>query len=269
MSVRRTFAASTLVLGALPVWAQQPFPTTQPAIIQITREFEKPGHFGAHEATEIRWTALNRSAGYGVSYLALVAASGAPEAWWISTYTGLDAVGKAQAFGAGNPTYTASLNKIAMEDGDHLTGSTTTLAEAVPQASYGEFPDVRTVRVYSILTAQVRPGGEAAFTDIAHRYAALMKAKAVPTSWRTYQVISGAPAVTFLVFSSFPSWDAVEANRKATAGAMSTANAEEMEGFIKAVRDGIVSMNVRYFNVNPKMSLVPKEMLSDPFWSGK
>lgn len=269
MKAGRLLAASTVVLGALPAWAQQPLPTTQPAIIQIIREFEKTGHSAAHEATEIRWTALNRSAAYPVSYLGLVAVSGASEAWWISTFTGLDAVGKAQAFGAGNPTYTASLNKIAMEDGDHLTGSSTTLAEAVPQASYGEFPDVRMVRVYSIMTVQVRPGGEAAITDIAHRYAALMKAKDVPTSWRTYSVVSGAPTGTFLIFSSFPSWEAVEANRKATAAAMSTANAADMDGFTKALRDGIVSMNVRYFNLNPRMSLVPKEMLSDPFWSGK
>ena len=42
-----------------------------------------------------------------------------------------------------------------------------------------------------------------------------------------------------------------------------------MEGFNKAVRDGIVSMNVRYFTVNPKMSTVPKAMMSDPFWAGK
>lgn len=267
MRVSRLFAASTVVLGAVPAWAQQPFPTTQPAIITISREFEKPGHFGPHEATEIRWAALNRTIPNVNSSLALVASSGAPEVWWIATYTGLDAWGKASTYA--EPTYTASLNKIAVEDGEHITGVIQTQAESVPQASYGEFPDIRTVRVYSILTVQMRPGGEAAFTDIAHRYAALMKAKAVPTSWRTYQVVSGAPTGTFLVFSSFPSWDAVEANRKATAGAMSTASAEEMEGFNKAVRDGIVSMNVRYFTVNPKMSTVPKSMMSDPFWAGK
>ena len=96
-----------------------------------------------------------------------------------------------------------------------------------------------------------------------------MKAKEVPTSWRSYQVVSGAPAGTFLVFTSFPSWDAVEAKRKATAAAMSESNAADMEAFNKAIRDGIVSMNTRYFTVNPRMSTVPKEMMSDPFWAGK
>lgn len=267
MTVQSLLATGALALAALPVSAQQPFPTTQPAIITITREIEKAGHFGAHEQTEIRWAALSRSIPNVASSLALVATSGVQEVWWVTTYSGLDAWGKAQAYAS--PTYTAALNKIAMEDGDHITASISTQAEAVPDASYGTFPDVKTVRIYSILTVTTRPGGEAAFTDIAQRYAAIMKAKGVPAAWRTYAVVSGAPAGTFLVFSSFPSWEAVEANRKATNAAMAGANAADLEAFGKAVSGGIVTMNNRYFTVNPRMSTVPKEMMMDPFWSGK
>jgi hypothetical protein len=191
--------------------------------------------------------------------------SGQPEVWWVTSYAGLDAWGKGSNYT--EPTYTGQLNKIAVEDGEHITGVIRTQAEAVPQASYGAFPDIKAVRVFSILTVQVRPGGEAAFTDIAQRYAAMMKAKDVPTSWRSYQVVSGAPAGTFLVFSSFPSWEAVEANRKATAAAMSMASSTDAEGFAKAVREGIVSMNARYFTVNPKMSTVPRGD-ERSFWSG-
>lgn len=267
MTVRSILAASTLVLGALPASAQQPFPTTQPAIISITREIEKAGHFGAHEQIEIRWAALSRSIPNAASSLALVASSGVQEVWWVTTYSGLDAWGKARAYAT--PTYTAALNKIAMEDGDHITNSISTQAVAVPEASYGTFPDVKTVRVYSILTVTTRAGSEGAFTDVAKRYAAIMKAKGVPAAWRAYEVISGAPGGTFLVFSSFPSWEAVEADRKATAAAMAGSSAADLEALTKAMGAGIVSTNNRYFVVNPKMSTVPKEMMSDPFWSGK
>jgi hypothetical protein len=260
-------ASSVLALAALPAWAQQSFPTSQPAIITIAREFEKPGHFGPHLQTEIRWAALNRTIPNVPSSLALVASSGAPEIWWVSTYTGLDAWGKASEYS--EPSYTASLNKIAVEDGEHITGVILTQAEAVPEASYGVFPDIRTVRVYSIMTVTTRPGGEGAFVDIAKRYAAIMKAQAVTTAWRSYRVLSGAPAGTFYVFSSFPSWDAVEANRKVTDGAMAATSAADLEGFTKAISAGIVNMNVRYFTVNPRMSTVPKDMMSDPFWAGK
>lgn len=267
MTGRWLLATSTLVLGALPASAQQPFPTTQPTVITISREIEKAGHFGAHEATEIRWAALNRTIPNVTSSLALVAASGVQEVWWISTYSGLDAWGKAQAYAS--PTYTPALNKIAMEDGEHITNVIQTQAKAVPEASQGAFPDVRTVRVYSVFTVTTRPGGEGAFIEAAKRYGAIMQAKGVPAAWRTYEVISGAPGGTFLVFSSFPSWEAVEVNRKASDAAMAGASAADLEAFGKAYRDGITGTNLRYFTVNPKMSTVPKEMMSDPFWSGK
>jgi hypothetical protein len=36
---------------------------------------------------------------------------------------------------------------------------------------------------------------------------------------------------------------------------------------MKASREAVVSSNARYFTVNPRMSLVPKEYASDPFWA--
>jgi len=141
--------------------------------------------------------------------------------------------------------------------------------EAARAASYGTFPDVRSQRVYEILTITTRPGGEAAFFDIAQRFAALMSAKGIPASWRSYQVVAGAPGGTFMVFSSYTSWDAVEASRKAIVSVMAESNSADVQALNKAMRDGIVSMNTRYFTVSPGMSLVPKEWLSDPFWGGK
>jgi len=265
----RILAASTMVLAALPASAQQAVPTTQPAVINIVREIEKPGHFGAHYQTEVRWTALNRTNNFPATLLALVATSGVPEVWWVASYTGMDALGKTSAFGQDNPTYTAAVSKIAVEDGEHLTNTITTQLEAARVASHGNFPDIRTQRVYEILTVTTRAGNEAAFFDIAQRYAALMNAKGVQASWRSYQVVAGAPGGTFMVFSSFTSWDAVEAQRKAMVSVFAESNSADVQALNKAIRDGIVSMNSRYFTVSPGMSLVPKEWLSDPFWGGK
>lgn len=269
MTVRRMFATSTLVLGALPAWAQQPFPTTQPAIIQITREIEKPMHFVAHEQTETRWAALSRSHSFPTSVLALVASSGVPEAWFLSTYSGLDALGKVGSFGGDNPTYMAALGKIALEDAEHLTNVITTQAVAVPGLSRGAFPDVKTVRVYSIATVQLRTGQDAAFTELTQRYIAFLESKGVQSAWRTYSVLAGAPDGTLLIFASFPSWEAVEADRKAANAAMASAAPADMAALSKGWADAVANSNTRYFNVNPRMSVVPKEMMSDPFWSGK
>lgn len=265
---RRTIAAGIAAVLAPPLAAQQ-MPTSQPAIISISREIEKPGHFGVHEAVEARWTDLNRRNSYPATYLALVASSGAQEVWWVSSFDGLGTFGKAATFGSDNPAYSQALSRIAVEDGEHLNNVILTQAQAVPDASYGAFPDLRTMRVFSVLTVQMRTGMEQTFTEIAKKYAGIMQAKGVQTSWRTYEAVAGAPGGTFLVFSSFPSWDAVEANRKAGMAAMMGANPTDLEGLMKPWREGVVNFNTRYFTVNPRMSLVPKEYAADPFWAPK
>jgi len=265
---RRMIVAGIAAVLA-PTLAAQQMPSSQPAIISITREIEKPGHFGLHEGVETRWADLNRRNSYPVTYLALVANSGAPEVWWVSSYDDLGGFGKAAMFGSDNAAYTQALSRIAAEDGDHLNGVIFTQAQAVPDASYGAFPNLATMRVFSVLTVQMRTGMEQSFTEIAKKYAGIMQAKGVQTSWRTYEVIAGAPGGTFLVFSSFPSWDAVEATRKAGMAAMMGANPADLEGLMKPWREGVVNSNTRYFTVNPRMSLVSKEYAADPFWAPK
>ena len=110
---------------------------------------------------------------------------------------------------------------------------------------------------------------EPVFTEIAKKYAAIMKARNVATSWRAYEVISGAPSGTFLVFSSYPSWDAVEAERQAANAAMGGTSTMDLESLMKSMRDAVTTSNARYFTVNPGMSLVSKELMADPFWAPK
>lgn len=259
-------AAGLVTLMSFPMAAQQ-MPGSQPVILGITREIEKPGRFGVHEAVETRWADLNRRHNNPNGAIALVANSGVPEVWWVTGYDGLGSFGKGVAFGGDNPAYSQALSKIAAEDGEHVNNVISTQAQAVPDASYGAFPDVAKMRVFSVLTVQMRTGMEPMFAEIAKKYAALMQAKSVPASWRTYEVIAGGPAGSFLVFSSYPSWDAVETERKATIAAMTGGNPADLEGLMKSWRDAVVSSNSRYFTVNPRMSLVPKEYASDPFWA--
>lgn len=266
MISRSTRTLGVVTLLAVPLAAQQ-IPTGQPAIISIAREIEKPGRFGVHEAVEIRWADLNRRHNYPYGYIALVANSGVNEVWWVSGFDGLGSFGKSAAFGSDNPAYTQALSKLAAEDGEHLNNVILTQAQALPDASYGAFPDVSKMRVFSVVTIQMRPGMEPMFGEIAKKYAAIMQAKAVPVSWRAYEVIAGAPGGTYLLFSSYPSWDAVETERKASNAAFMGASPADLEGILKSVRDAVASSNARYFTVNPRMSLVPKEFASDPFWA--
>jgi hypothetical protein len=263
-SARLGFAALALAGSA----AAQAVPTTQPMYIDIFREFEKPGHSAAHQATETRWASLNRDVGYPYPYLAYVAISGAPEIWWVTALESFDAFGKSNTFAADNAAYRQSIAKVAMEDGEHISGSIRMQARAMPDAGSGSFPELGKMRVYSILTVRMRPGHGSAFAEIAKHYAAIVAGSGA-VGWRAYEVMTGAPAGTYLVFSSFPSWAAVDANEAAWGKAMAGAGAHMVEAG-KLAKESIMSSDSRYFEVNPGMSLVSKEMAAaDPFWAPK
>jgi hypothetical protein len=252
--------AATLVAQAVP--------TTQPRILNIYREIEKPNHTVAHMATEARWADFNRKAGYPTTYFGLVAASGPAEAWWLSSFDNFEAFGKNGAF-EGTPTYAAGLARIQAEDADHVANFIAWQARGMPEVSYGAFPEMAKNRVYSIMTVRTKPGYETAFGEIAGHYKMIAEGNSGIAGWRAYEVIAGAPGGTYLVFTSFPSWAAVDANDAAWARAMGGA-AAHMEAAGKLARESIVSTEVRYFNVNPAISLVPKEMAAaDPFWAPK
>jgi len=124
-------------------------------------------------------------------------------------------------------------------------------------------------RVYSVMTVRMKTGYENAFQEIAGHYKMVAETNSGIAGWRAYEVIAGAPGGTYLVFTSFPSWAAVDANEAAWARAMSGSSAH-LEAVGKVAKEAVLSTEVRYFNVNPAISLVPKEMAAaDPFWAPK
>lgn len=268
MKYRCVVLAGLVPLAAAAALVAQAVPTSQPKILTISREFQKAGHGIAHMATEARWTELNRKSGFPGTYFGLVAFSGAEEAWWLSSYDNLEAMGKSSEF-AGDAAYQSGLARIMAEDADHISGFSQMQARGMPQVSYGAFPDMAKQRVYSVLTVRMRPGYETAFGEIAGHYKMIAESTPGLAGFRAYEVIAGAPGGTYLVFSSFPSWAAVDANDAVWAKAMTGASAH-LEAAGKLAKDAVMSTELRYFTVNPSISLVPKAMAdADPFWAPK
>lgn len=261
--MRTSHSAVALCLAvAGPVTAQ--VRTTQPPVLQIYREFEKPGRFAAHEAVEARWAAHNRQHGLPVSYLALSAMSGPSEVWFITAYDGLGALGRGTSWGGDNAAYTTGVAKLAVEDGEHLNNVIGMQLEAMPEGSAGTYPDLSRMRMVAVTTWTVRQGAD--FGALARMYVTLMKSKGIEPSFRTYRVLGGAPDGTVLTFSSSPSWEAHEATEKANTQAFASLVKADAEALGKLYAETVTGQNTRFFNVSPKMSLPPKEWLADPFW---
>ena len=266
MSYRSVVVAGLVPLTAVTLVAQT-LPRSQPAIINIYREVEKPNHAVAHEATEERWADFNRRSGYPTSYFGLVAASGVPEVWLISSFENMEGFGKSLSFEA-RPGYNQGLARIQSEDAEHVASFTSMQARAMRDASHGLFPDLSKQRIYSIMTVRTKPGYESAFGEIAGHYKRAAGTSEV-AGWRVYEVIAGAPGGTYLILTSFSSWESVDANEAEWGKVMSGAG-PHMEAAGKLAKDAIQSTEVRYFTINPRISMVPKEIIAaDPFWDPK
>lgn len=264
MAIRLTSLAVLSVIGATAAQAQG----AEPALLNISREFEKAGHFGPHQAVEARWAALSRDPALANS-IALVAVSGPPEIWWISGYPSYQALDKANAYQSEKPGFSQATARLALEDSDHITGQSSMQARAVPEAGFGPFPDLARARLHSVTTVRMRPGFEGGFVDGVKHLAMVAGTASGASSWRAFEVFGGAPQGTFLILSAFTSWAAVAANEAAMAKAEQAAPAH-MEAIGKILKEGVVSIDTRYFGVDPQMSYASSEMIAaDKFWAPK
>ena len=262
---------SAVVAGLVPFVAgtlvAQTLPSSQPAIINIYREVEKPNHAVAHEATEARWADFNRRSGYPTTYFGLVAASGVPEVWWISRFENMEEFGKSLSF-EGRPGYNQGLARIQSEDAEHVESFSSMQARALRSSSHGLFPDLSKQRVYSIMILRTKPGYATAFAEITGHYK-MAAGTSYVAGWRAYEVIAGAPGGTYLILTSFSSWEAVDANEAEWRRVASTAGTH-LDAAGKLAKEAILSTEVRYFTINPRISVVPKEVIAaDPFWDPK
>ena len=99
------FVAAVLALLAtaalwtpMPVSAQSQSDTAKsgpPAVIQIFREYVKPGKGPAHEKSEALWAAAYKKGNFKYHFLAATTMSGPSEAWFLEAFDSMGDVEKA------------------------------------------------------------------------------------------------------------------------------------------------------------------------------
>lgn len=260
-----------LVLGAATAAAGQTgLPTTQPNLLQITREEIKVGHAVDHEKTEAGWPAAFEKAKSPYYYIALASTTGLQEVWFVSPYESHKAMGESTKMERDNAVLAAELARLQRADAEHLGGLRTILAMARKDLSHGNFPEVGKQRFYEITTFRMRPGREGAFEAAAKAYAGAVGRASAGTSFRVYQVMAGMPTPTFLIFSSVTSMEGFDTGMTDDQAIMKAFNEADQKAF-QQFFDGVVSSDSQRFALSPTMSYVPAETrASDPaFWMPK
>lgn len=258
---------SAFVAGSAATALAQGIPTTQPKFLTILREQVKVGRAADHAKWEAGWPAALEKTKSPYNYLAWVSVTGPSEAWYVTPLASQAALGDMMARESADP----ALDRLSRGDAEFVSETSALHAVARPELSHGSFPDVAKMRFWEVTTFRVKPGHGADFAAAAKAYASAAARTAPGISWRTYQVVAGAPDGTYLVFSSvasFADFDKAMAEGDATFKGLTF---EERTTLDKFSTEAVLSTITNRFRLDPGQSYVTAETRQqDPaFWMPK
>jgi hypothetical protein len=186
---------------SLPCLAQQAQSAAPPPILQIYRDPVKPAKMAEYSRIESE-AALACARASTWPYLTIQSMTGLQEVWFISGFDSYAAMERSAEPFARNAALSAELNRL-QEAKANLVGD--------PRAIYAQYRDDLSsnagfiqpgTRFFSITTATVRPGHEREFEDIQHTLKLVRQRVGIEDNRVVYQIVSGMPRNTFLIFSA-------------------------------------------------------------------
>lgn len=253
--------------------AQDSAPAKPPAIIQINREWIKPGKAGmAHDKSEAAFVAtMNRSKSVG-HYVALNSMSGKSRALYITRYGSYEAWENDNKMIAKSASISADLDRESVADGELLDGLDQAIFAYDEEMSFNPRPDLSHARYYQITSFHVRPGHSREWHQLVKMYKDACEKADIGAHWGMYEVVFGADGGTFLALThrdSIAELDKGMADNKKMMEAMG--GMEGMQKFDELFGQAVDSSRAELFSINPKQSYAEDAWIkADPeFWKPK
>lgn len=265
-------AAVVLVAGASSLLAQTPAaPGGPPKVLQIFREEVKPGKSVAHEKWETGWPRAFARANWPTRFLAITSLSGPSEAWFLTGHESFAAWEKDRQNLDKAAALKAEDDRLSAGDGEFLSAHRSIAAALREDLSNKPNITLGKMRYFRIVTFRVRPGHETDFTDAVKIVRDAYEKAKVDLPWAVYQIVSGMPGPTYLLFlpmKSLEEIDAALARSKTIQEAEGEENGKKLQ---KLASDGYLTTESNIYAFSPKMSYVaPEVAAADPdFWTPK
>lgn len=274
------FCLVILVIALVPVPAvSQTQPEMKssggpPAILTIGREEVKPGKGAAHEKLESVWTQAFAKANWPNHFLALTAMTGPSEVWFLSGFPNYEALQNDMELLSNKPSLQAEDERFAAQEDQFLAGQRRWILEYRSDLSYR--PDTNIGEFHNVVVDVVRlkPGHGSKFADLRKTINAAHEKANLDEHMVVYQVVSGAPMGTYVIFMPIKSVKIADVNRKTHDKGSELYNAMGDEGR-KQVEEfnlnSVANYDRIWFAMSPSMSYVSKEVAAaDPaFWTPK
>ena len=263
------FLASTC--GAV-AGAQDASTPSMPKMIQIQREWLKPGKGGAlHDKSESAFVQAMTKAKFPTHYIALNSMTGKSRALYITSYASFEAWEKDNKIVEKNATLAADMENAIQSDGELLEGYDSAIFTYNEELSYKPRPDLSHARYLDITQFKMRPGHHAEFFEAWKVVKAAHDKIHTDVHWAVFEIAYGADAGTYLMMTSAATMAELDKN---TAEWDKWVEAMGQDGLTKL--DALTAssedfMHSELFSVNPRQSYVDEAWIkADPeFWAPK
>ena len=200
---RLTFLFALLVVWTTPSFTQSaPAP---PAILQVYRDQVKPGKMA--EYARVEGDAAHACARAGTwPYLTIQAITGPQEVWFVSGFDSYAAMEKSAEPFARSATLAAELGKLMEAKASLVNDPHTVFLEYREDLGRNKGLMSAQTRFFNVTVVRVFPGHEKEFEDSQRIVRSVRERAGAADNRVVYQVVSGMPGNTYMVFSPYHSF---------------------------------------------------------------
>lgn len=273
MKLKAIVCLSIVTAGIGMAIAQDSSEMKPPAIIQINREWLKPGKGGAmHDRSEASFVNLMNKAKMQGHYIALNSMTGKSRALYLTRYPSFEAWESDNKLLDKNPAFSAELDRDIAADGEYLEGMDSAVLVYNEGMSFHPHPDYSHCRYYELTMFRVKLGHEKEFREITKMYKDAMDKAGSKEHWGMYEVMYGGEGGTYIGITGRTSLAEVDESLANGKKFVEAAGGEEaLDKLNKLFGEAVESVRTELFTINPKQSYVDETtMKADAdFWKPK
>lgn len=270
-NVSRCVLGMSVVLGfSSTVAAQANAPI--PKVLQITREFTKPGKNGmAHDKTESLFVQAMTRAKWPTHYIGMTSLSGKARALFLTSYDSYAAWEKDTQAVAKNTALTAALERANVADGELLDSVDQGVFIFKEEQSLRPLTDLSHSRYLEISAYQVRSGHSKEWNELVKLVKAAYESGVPSAHWGMFEQRYGGDGGTFLVLTARKSLAELDNGPQVEKQFAAAMGEDGMKKLGELVASSIESSRHQLFSFNPAMSYVEESWIkAEPdFWKPK
>lgn len=272
-ALSRTAVGLSLALACCGLTiAQESSGSSIPKVLQITREYTKPGKAGTvHDRAESAFVQAMTRAKWPTHYMGMTSLTGKQRALFLTRYASFEDWEKDSQAVAKNATLAAALDRAGAADGDLLDSMDQAVFYFREEMSLRPMTDISKMRYLDVTVFKVR-GGKGKEWDELVKLAKEGYGKGDPEAhWGTFELVYGGDSGTYLVLTARQSLAEVDhgfAIEKQVNAAIGEEGGKRMSELFASCVESVQS---QLFAFSPAMSYPAEEWIkSDPdFWSPK